>query len=129
LILPEDELEERARTFPQSRIEIHLFRGEKSSQSKKPFITTIRASGKKEKLSALEAVRLCLAIDTSEGSLGYRFLREFSRAMRSIIAAKAFVPDIAMYDAVKKESAQVALLCVWSGNPRFSAPISALSLP
>jgi len=39
--------------------------------------------------------------------------------MRSIIAAKAFVPDIAMYDAVKKESAQVALLCVWSGTRAF----------
>ena len=127
LILPEDELEERARTFPQSRIEIHLFRGEKSSQSKKPFITAIRASGKKEKLSALEAMRLCLAIDTSEGSLGYRFLREFSRAMRSIIAAKAFVPDIAMYDAVKKgkRAGGTFMRVVWK-PALFSADIRSL---
>ena len=113
--LPEDELEERARTLPQAHIEIHLFRDEKSSQSKRPFFSAITASGKKERLSPLEAVRLCLAIDKDEGSQGYRFLREFSRAMRAIVAAKAFVPDIAMYESVKKgrRAGNIFMRAVW----------------
>jgi hypothetical protein len=125
--LPEDELEEKARSFPQARIKINLFRGESSCQSKRPFISVIKASGKKEKLSLLEVVRLCLAIDAKDGNLDYLFLRGFSQVMRAIIAAKAFVPDIAMYDTIKKgrRAGSTEMRVVWK-PALFGADIRSL---
>ena len=46
------------------------------------------------RLSPLEAARLVLAMDLESGSPSYVFLRRFSLAMRSIVAAGAFHPDI-----------------------------------
>lgn len=54
----------------------------------------VLASG--EKLSLFETVRQVLSAETVEGSPSFRFLRRFSLAMRSIVAAGALRPAVGL---------------------------------
>jgi superfamily II DNA or RNA helicase len=49
---------------------------------------------KRRKLSVIEVVCLFVSFDIEEGTPSYRFLRALSLALRSIVAAGAFVPDL-----------------------------------
>ncbi|MFA6008091.1 MAG: SNF2-related protein, partial [Candidatus Shapirobacteria bacterium] len=86
--------EARVRAFAQSKISLQLPKAQGSPKETHPYFLVTVAGGKKERLSPLETVRLCLAVDQNEGSAGYVFLRTFSHVMRMILAAGAIIPDI-----------------------------------
>ncbi len=79
------------RTFARSRFDI-IFWPDGSAFIYSPLFP------KDGNLEPLEASRLFAACDESDGSTSYRFLRAFFRAVRSMVSAGAFVPDIMVAD-------------------------------
>ena len=116
--------EARLRAFAQSKISIQLPKTQGSAKEKRPYFLVTVAGGKKERLSPLEAVRLCLAVDQNEGSAGYVFLRTFSHVMRMIVAAGAIIPDIETLPAGSpKESDRMRV--IWK-PAQFGADVRGL---
>ena len=81
----------RQRTFARSRFDI-IFWPDGSAFIYSPLFP------KDGNLEPLEASRLFAACDEIDGSTSYRFLRAFFRAVRSMVSAGAFVPDIMVAD-------------------------------
>ncbi len=116
--------EARLRAFTQSKVSIQLPKAQGSPKETRPYFLVTVAGGKKERLSPLETVRICLAIDQNEGSAGYVFLRTFSHVMRMIVAAGAIIPDIGMQPAASSRQSD-KMRVVWK-PAQFGADVRDL---
>ncbi|HCO49198.1 MAG TPA: hypothetical protein DIT55_07175, partial [Spirochaetaceae bacterium] len=120
--------EARLRAFTQCKVSIQLplqlSKAKGSLKESYPYFLVTVTGEKTQRMSMLEILPICLAMDQDEGSPGYVFLRTFSHVMRIIIAAGAIVPDIELRPATSPREGD-RMRVIWK-PAQFGADVRGL---